>query len=137
MDLVCDGQNQSKIVSFGTSLMLGIMIGSIALTNIADIYGRKPVLVYSTIASSILTIPLILSISQFYPTVILTFAFGVTVSPRYSVAYMYSVELSTQSNATFFGVLCLVGDSISSIFIGIYFYYIKSQNPSLWFMALV
>ena len=56
---------------------------------------------------------------------------------RYSISYMYSVELSTSKNSKYYGVLCLVGDSSSSVILGIYFIFFKSFDFSLWTLLLL
>jgi hypothetical protein len=49
---------------------------------------------------------------------------------------MYSVEMTTKENTAFFGMLCLMGDSLSSIIIGIYFYFFKTIDEGLYAMTV-
>lgn len=114
--------------------MVGLMVGSVFLVNLSDIYGRKPILLLALTLNTLLTLPLIHFQSHFWIQIATTFLFGITAACRYSVTYMYSVELSTTPNTSFYGILCLIGDSLSSILLGIYFIYIKSVIPSLWFL---
>ena len=55
MDLVCSqkGNNAYYIGLFGSSVMLGLMVGSIVITNLSDIFGRKKVLQLSMAISNI------------------------------------------------------------------------------------
>jgi MFS family permease len=136
MDLYCADENNLKISLFGSSLMVGLMVGSVFLTNLSDVYGRKPILLFALGLNTIMTIPLILFQNNYWITIFTTFLFGITAACRYSVSYMYSVELSTTKNSSFYGILCLIGDSLSSVFLGIYFIFVKSVTPSLWFMLV-
>jgi len=127
MDLYCPEKDNHKwfISLFGSSLMLGLMLGSIFLTNLSDLYGRKTILIWVTLASGVLLIPLIALQSYYKTTLALTLLFGMTAACRYSVSYMYSCELSTRINSNYFGLLCLIGDSLSSVVLGFYFIFFK------------
>ena len=134
MDLICSekGNNAFYIGLFGSSMMLGLMVGSIAITNLSDIFGRKKVLQLSLAISNIALVLILLCQDSYALTILSTFVFGMVAASRYSVSFMYSVELSTSSNSEFFGALCLVGDSCSSVVIGFYFVFFKSFDVSLW-----
>ena len=99
MDLYCAEENNLKISLFGSSLMVGLMVGSVFLTNLSDVYGRKPILLFALGLNTIMTIPLILFQNNYWITIFTTFLFGITAACRYSVSYMYSVELSTKKNS--------------------------------------
>jgi len=112
------------------------MLGSLLLTNLSDLYGRKPVVICSTAVSSLLIIPIIFCQTAYKSTLVATLLFGMMGACKYSVSYMYSVELSTSINSNYFGLMCLVGDSLSSVLLGIYFIFFKSFNVSLWFLLV-
>jgi MFS family permease len=139
MNLICEdrGPNKKLISLFGSFLMLGLTIGSFFFTNLCDIFGRKKVLLISLIISNITLLPIILGQSNYAVTLVFTFLFGVTASVRYSVSYLLSTELTSSSNSEFFGILCLVGDSLGALVIGIYFYFFKEMSTSLWFIFVV
>jgi MFS family permease len=138
MNFICPNRKvHAFLISlFGTSMLLGFMIGSLTLTNLSDIYGRKPLLVLSLLISTIVTFPLIFYQDNFWLTIFFSFIFGISASSRYSVAYIYSVELSTSPNCYLYGTMCMFGDSMSSVLIGIYFVFFKSFDTSLWFMIV-
>lgn len=91
MNLECakNGNNSYFISSFGSSMMFGFMLGSIFLTNLSDVYGRKPVLYASTAVSSVLVLPLIFGQSNYWITLIATILFGMVGATRYAVSYIY------------------------------------------------
>ena len=62
--------------------------------------------------------------------------FGMTAAVKFSVSYMYSLELTTSQNGEFYGVMQLSFDSIVSIILGIYYYHVKYIDFSLTFIAL-
>lgn len=97
MDLVCSakGNNAYFIGLFGSSMMLGLMIGSIVITSLSDIFGRKKVLQLSLAISNIALVLIIFGQYSYTFTILSTFVFGMVAASRYSVSYMYSVELST------------------------------------------
>jgi MFS family permease len=98
MDLYCADENKFSISLFGSSLMVGLMVGSVFLTNLSDIFGRKPILLFALGLNTIMTVPLILFQNNYWVSIFATFLFGITAACRYSVSYMYSVELSTTQN---------------------------------------
>ena len=110
------------------------MLGSLLLTSLSDFYGRKPVVIFSTIVSSLLILPIIYYQNAYKPTLVTTLLFGMMASCKYSVSYMYSVELSTSINSNFFGLMCIIGGSLSSVILGVYFIYFKRMDESLWFL---
>ena len=134
MNLICSNQNNHALMisMFGTSMLLGFMVGSMTLTNLSDIYGRKPLILVSLMLSTVIAIPIIFLQDNYVGTLICSFLFGISASSRYSIAYIYSVELSTSTNCAFFGTFCMLGDSLSSIWIGFYFWVFKSMDVALW-----
>ena len=116
--------------------MAGVACGSLFLTNLSDVYGRKPVLLVSTYISSLLMIPIVLKQDHYTSTILFTFLFGMTAGVKFSVSYMYSLELTTQQNGELYGVMQLVFDSIVSIILGVYFYFVKRMDLSLWFLII-
>ena len=93
-------------------------------------------LLLSTYLSSVLMIPIILWQGSYTSTVFFTFVFGMTAGVKFSVAYMYSLELTTQNNGELYGILQLAFDSTVSILLGIYFYFVKNMDLSLWFLII-
>ena len=116
--------------------MLGLAFGSLILTNSSDIYGRKRVLICCLILNSLILIPMIIFQDNFKVTIAMTFLFGMTTQCRYAVTYMHSTELSIKKNQEYFGAMCLLFDSSCSVWIGLYFYFIKLFNLSLIFLVV-
>jgi MFS family permease len=94
-----------KVSSFGVFVMAGIACGSLLLTNLSDIYGRKSVLLVATLISSFLLVPIILEQDNYMFTVSFSFLFGMAAAVKFSVSYMYSLELTTSQNGEFYGIM--------------------------------
>lgn len=138
-DLLCPEnsvETQYLISLFGVSVMLGLAFGSLFLTNIADVFGRKPVLLQSIFISNIFLLPIILFQSNYSMTLLSTFLFGTLAAVKFSVSYMYSLELTTLENHELFGMTCLFYDGCSSIVLAIYFWFFKQIDTSLWVLIL-
>ena len=139
MDLVCSNINNNdyKISLFGVSLMLGLAFGSFTLTNISDIYGRKFVLVACLLVSSLYLVFIIAFQSNYTVTILFTFLFGMTTACRYSVSVIHAIELSTFQNKSFYVTTMIFQDAAASYLMGIYYYFIKSMDPSLVLLIFI
>ena len=116
--------------------MAGVACGSLFLTNLSDVYGRKPVLLVSTYISSLLMIPIVLKQDHYTFTILFPFLFGMTACVKFSVSYIYLLKLTTHQNGYLYGVMQLVFDSTVSIILGAYFYFVKRMDLSLWFLIM-
>ena len=90
LDLYC--QPEYLIGLIGASFVCGIVVGSVTLTRLGDIYGRKPL--YMVGLWMHLTSTLIfLVVSNTYILFILLFYFGASVTAKLYVGYNYLKEI--------------------------------------------
>lgn len=91
-DLVC--ASPSQIGLFGTVMLTGLFLGSVFVSRLGDIIGRKPVLVASVLIGSLCLICMIVTTNLIVLHTSI-FVFGVAASPRYSISYIYFSEIVT------------------------------------------
>jgi len=137
MNLLCGKGSEFKISMLGMALMFGYMLGSLLLTNLSDIYGRKSVLLVVTTISSLMVPLICLMQSDYYPTMVLCLLFGMTTPCRYSVAFMYTTELTTKAKAYINTVFCVLFDSLVLVLLGIYYLFFKKMDVSLYLMMAI
>ena len=82
----------SRIGIIGSLFFLGFVIGAGFLLRLADIHGRKPMLLLSLLGSLFFGIGY-LFVTNIYHIYILTFINGMVSSVRISVSYMYELEM--------------------------------------------
>jgi MFS family permease len=131
---VCASSNQIGMI--GSLMFTGLLFGSLFISRLGDIYGRKWILV-GTVLVSTLSLLIINLTSSLYTLYGFIFIFGMSAAPRYSISYVYALELVSSEYETFYGMLCMTVDSISMILFGFYFYYIKDMNGILYFLAII
>ena len=137
MNLVCTNRssNDYKVSMFGVLLMLGQAVGSLTLTGLSDIYGRKLVLLAILTLSGVIFILLTAFQDNYGMTLLCVFINGMASSVLYSVSYMYSTELTSNEGVEFFGSMCLIADSLTSVVMGVYWYFVKTMDANLIFLV--
>src|SRR5258708_1953992 len=111
-DLVCT--EPYKISLLGSLMFSGLLIGSIFVSRLGDIYGRKHVLASVNFLSSVCLLGMLL-VNEVYMLFTFIFTFGVTAAPRYSLAYVYASEIVSSSNESTYCMLAMIIDSLSMI----------------------
>eukprot|EP00347_Sterkiella_histriomuscorum_P006682 403351837 len=119
----------------GSSLLIGQFLGSIFLMRLGDIFGRKYVVIISTLLGSVFMIGIIYSpnLNALYAFILL---FGITLAPR-NLSYVYCLELTTHQNQSTYSMICMLFDSLGMIILGIYFSFFKSMTNLIWFTIAV
>ena len=114
----------------------GLFVGSICISRLGDIVGRKKVLAVCVLVSSIALIIINLTTNL---NVLLSFIFifGLTAAPRYSLSYVYALEIVSTDHESFYAMLSMIIDSLAMIIFGIYFYYVKDIAPLIWALIAV
>lgn len=74
---------------FGSLTFAGLLVGSILITRLSDVFGRKPVLVTIVISSSVFLLGIIV-VPNVYGLYIFLFLFGCTVASRFAIVYIYA-----------------------------------------------
>lgn len=133
LDIVCASPYEISLL--GTTLFAGLFIGSVFVSRLGDIIGRKIVLTATVLISSLTLISIILTTNLFLLYVSI-FVFGVTASPRYSIAYIYFSEIVSSQYVYLYSMISMLVDAISMVVFGIYFNLIKDMAPLLWFLCI-
>jgi MFS family permease len=76
---------------------IGFTIGSFLFVRLADIYGRKPVLLISSAVTPIGVVCIILWGNSLTNIYIIVFVMGLTYSTRASVSYLLATEYLTEN----------------------------------------
>jgi MFS family permease len=114
-------------------MFAGLMVGSILVSRLGDVYGRKPILAAVVFVSSVALLGILL-VEELYVLFALIFVFGVTAAPRYSMAYVYASEIVSSDHESTYCMLSMIIDSFAMIVFGIYYYYVKTMYPLLIFL---
>ena len=118
-------------------MLAGFFIGSVFFVRIGDLIGRRPIVIVSTIVNT-----LTLIFMQFLaPTLTLTFIyifiFGMTVAPRCFLSFVWAMELTPKEHHLFYSTMAMIIDSACMIFLGFYFWSVKSMGALLNGLILI
>lgn len=135
LDLICE--EPIKIGLLGTICFISFSIGSILLTNQADIRGRKTTTLttgYITAICIMLFIYLELNLQIIY---ILIFIYGCVYNVRSSVAYLHNSELLESHARMNMGTCIFSFSGLLQAFSAYWFWYTKDQTTYLTLLAIV
>lgn len=116
--------------------MAGFFAGSIFVVRLGDIFGRKWVLVAVSFLSSV-SLLLMALISNLTVVLVSVFVFGITATSRWSIAYVYAIELTTKEHQPLYAMMSMMFDSSAFVLIGTYFYFVKDMTPILYTLAAI
>ena len=119
LDMVC--AHDYEIGMFGAVFFLGYMFGCATIMRLADIWGRKPVLILSTSVVAATAFMQIVINNQI-AVYLLLFCNGFFFAPRQFCSYMLALEYAPEKYEQMYALVAQLVDAVSVIFIGIYFY---------------
>jgi len=102
---------------------------------LADIYGRKPVLVFSTLLTPVVIGALVLfttSLDQIYLWIILL---SLSYSSRGSAAFIMAQEFTSKERAIHLAAAFFIFDGVAAVACSFVFYTTKSQTVYISFLA--
>ena len=76
---------------------IGFTIGSLLFVRLADVYGRKPVVLVATAVTPIGIVCIIYLGTSLYSVYTIVFFMGLTYSTRASISYLLATEFLTES----------------------------------------
>ncbi|CDW78040.1 solute carrier family member 5 [Stylonychia lemnae] len=117
-DLYCD--SQFKIGLFGSLFLAGIVLGSVTLTRLGDIYGRKPIFLIG-MAIQILTTVGVLMNSNIMVAYALFFIIGFGVTGKQFVGFSYLVEMQPHYTQAYVSSFEFIFEAFVYLFVVIYF----------------
>ena len=104
----------------GSSFFVGCFFGSLFLSRLADIYGRKPLFILGLLLYLIVVIGVLIS-TNYYVLLVFMGLGGVSEVARYYVAYVYAIEILPRRFSNSGGQIIFMSFSATKIFICIYF----------------
>ena len=129
MNLECAPEYQIGL--FGSLYFIGYLLGSALLTRYADVKGRKWILLYSLLTSTIAAWLFLLT-NSLTITYILILINGFVIAPTASISYLYMMEVVEEKNKMMFNCITWTIDALDIIFIAVYYYYFKSGESILY-----
>ena len=87
--LYCD---ELRLGLFGSFFLLGNVVGSVTITRVGDIYGRKYVLIVGLVIYSVMS-ALMIVIKNYYLGCVFAFAVGLAVTTKMYVGFTYLLEM--------------------------------------------
>ena len=123
---------------FGTACLVGFMIGSIFLTPLGDVYGRRMMNFVTTLVQSIgfFGITICLAVpgwANYWVLIFFTFILGLPTASLYNISMMVANEYTTQEGQKFYTFMGLFFDTFIMVLIGLEFAFIKSMLPGMYF----
>ena len=76
----------------GASFLMGIVIGSLTLTRLGDVHGRRPIFILGLVMHLGFMAGILVN-TNFIICYILVFIFGLSMTSRYYVGYTYNIEM--------------------------------------------
>ena len=90
LEVFCDSEVQIGFI--GAAYLVGMVLGSVTVTRIADLIGRKPVFMTGLVIGNILQAFLIFN-TNYNVACIIIFLIGFSLAAKYYVGYTYLVEM--------------------------------------------
>lgn len=133
LNLVCE--EPYKIGLIGALSFISFAIGSAFITKLADVSGRRPVIIVSSIVTPLCLLIMLTVTTSLNAIYILIFLMGLTYNSRGSTSYLFGCEFLQKKQQLFFCQVnfCLIG--VSQIIAALIFKVTRSQD--LWFMFLL
>eukprot|EP00347_Sterkiella_histriomuscorum_P021446 403333947 len=133
--LYCNADVQIGL--FGSIFLLGIVFGSVTLTRLGDIYGRKPVFLIGMILQIFVTAAYLISDSLTF-AYILTFLIGLACTGKQFVGYSYLIEMQQSKHQIVVGSLEFIYEALIYLFVILYFSFLSKnwkyiQIPTIGF----
>jgi MFS family permease len=118
-------------------MLIGFFVGSVFFVRLGDIVGRKPIVVSSTIISTLSLIGCQYLAPTITALLIFIFIFGVTVGPRCFLSYVLAMELTPKEHHTLYAMLAMLFDSLCMIFLGFFFWAVRSMQGILTILMVL
>ena len=97
--MTCDPKRDSKVAYLGVSEVLGFFFGSVFLTPLTDVIGRKKTNIILTLVMVlpviVITIMQTINKANYIAFVVLIFISGLAGAPRFNMGCLYPCEFTT------------------------------------------
>lgn len=140
--MICDDNFSFKSSMFGTTMMFSFLLGSVFITPLGDVYGRKKmnfaVTVMQTIGLNGITLCLAVDgWANYYVLLALIFLTGLGTATHYNICMIYAAEFTTQKYVKLYTSIGLFFSNSMMVVLGIYFYFVKSILPGMYFLCAI
>lgn len=124
MNLTCTPKAEIGLI--GSMQFIGWMVASFFIPRLADIYGRKYIVIGSIFLQLCSFIGLFLSRSAI-TTIVMMFFMGFAGAGRCSICFLYLLELLPQTKQTLTGTILQLNNGLIPIWMSIYFWTISKN----------
>ena len=104
----------------GAAFLIGVVIGSLTITRLGDIYGRKPIFILGIFLHVGFCIA-ILFCKTYQIDYFLVFIFGLSMTSRYYCGYAYNIEMQPKSHYVLVGTSMFLIESCAYLTVCVYF----------------
>jgi MFS family permease len=104
----------------GAAFLMGVVIGSLTLTRLGDVHGRRPIFMLGLVMH-LGFMAGIMVVTNYVLCYVLVFIFGLSLTARYYVGYAYNVEMQPKSHYVLVGTSMFLIESIAYLSICVYF----------------
>lgn len=133
MDLECTSKAQIGLI--GSMIFIGWTTSAVILPRMADIYGRKPIILFSLTLQFLTMGATFFSNSALLATVIMFFL-GFSCVGRCSISFLFLMELLPYKKTTFYGTIVHMSNGLLTVVFVIYFLYISRNWKYIEIFAL-
>ena len=132
LDLVCCPS--WKVGMMGSTVFVGWVITMAWMPRLSDMYSRKIFLQIGMITN------FAMFICMYYVTsvewmIAITFVFGLVMTIRVNIAFVYMMELLPNRLKNFYAVLCSIMDTTGIIYCALYFWFIGKNSTHLFLIG--
>jgi len=140
--IICDSSYHIKTSMFGTVMLAGFLIGSIFLTPLGDVHGRKKMnwilnLIQGIGIWGVTVVMAIPAITNYWALLFFTFVLGLGTAAHYNMAVIYTSEFTTWEHQKRYTFYACVGAATVMVILGIEYYFVKSILPGLYFNSAI
>ena len=112
----------------GAAFLMGVVIGSLTLTRLGDVHGRRPTFMLGLVMHLVFMAG-ILVVTNYLIAYALVFLFGLSMTTRYYVGYTYNLEMQPKSHYVLVGTTMFLIESVAYLTICVYFINYKYWKP--------
>ena len=118
LEIYCDSEVQVGFI--GAAYLVGLVLGSVTVTRIADLIGRKPVFMAGLVTQNIVLTGLIFNTNYDVACVII-FIIGFSLAAKYYVGYTYLVEMQPKDKQILIGCSEMIFEAFIYFFVIAYY----------------
>ena len=132
-DLEC--ASKSRLGLIGSIFFIGWMLGALVFPRLADLWGRKPIILGS-FAAQLLVILMLLLATNLETVYAALFILGLKVSPGNQVSYVLMLEFAEAKRRNCYGTTVLAAIGFQSVVLAGYYYLARDYRPMLYINLL-